>query len=311
MYDLVSIVIGADQLEIAVVDSATISVRLRYKKKMNPTNKSVMAAIFKFLDKMHNLKGIGIAAMGILDQNEGIIRYSTANKVKDLDIVNILEKRYNVPASLYGVSVSSVLGEKLFGVGKGFKNVIYISFSTLILGGIIINDHLLLGKDGNAHEIGHIMVSSEGKIKCTCGSYGHWIAYCSGTGIPNYVKYLIETKYKNADTKLRNIKNLTAKKLYNAAKTDKTARRIVINDIGRLNAIGVANTINAYDPDIIIIGGKITYSNPDMVMAPILKNVGMYIVNRKPHIVMSKWEKEGKYLGAVSDFISVDDSSLF
>ncbi|MGC8586191.1 MAG: ROK family protein [Candidatus Micrarchaeia archaeon] len=303
MYDLVSIVIGSNELMMASIDSNSLKIKMLMKETFDLTNSSVMSKIKRKLDTMSNIRGIGIAASGLLDQNKGIIKYSTNSKLKNLGIVGILEKRYKLPVSLYNVSVASVMGEKLFGMGTGYKNIVYISLSLLITGGVITNDHVLLGKDGNSHEIGHMVVSSEGNLRCSCGSYGHWIAYCSGFGIPNYVRYLLNTKYKGKDSKLRKVKNITAKSFYEIAAKDAIARKIAMDDIGNLNAIGVANAINAYDPELVILGGRITYEHSDLILKPIVRNAGKYIVNRRPRIVVSKWSGEGKFLGAVSDFI--------
>jgi glucokinase len=303
MFDLISISTGSDRLIIAKVDSETRALRLLYNKEFQLTNALLTSEIFKFLDSAGSFRAIGIAAAGIIEQNRGIIERTTTNKVRNLKLADILEKRYKVPVSLYNISVASVIGEVLFGTGKGFKNVVYLSLSTLIRGGVVTNDHVLLGKEGNAHEIGHIVVSSEGNLKCSCGSYGHWIAYCSGFGIPQFVRYLLDTKYKGSATKLRSMKNVSAKALFGLDKKDKIAHKIIVNDIGRLNAIGVANAINAYDPEIVIIGGRIAYNNPKLIMDPIIRNIGKYIVNRRPRIALSKWEGEGKFLGAVSDFL--------
>jgi len=308
MSDLVSIVIGAKRLMIALVDSNKKSVRVIFNKEVEISNETTKSNIFGVLDKLHNFEGIGVAAGGVMNQNVGVIEYSTANKISNLNIAEILEKKYKVPVSLYNMSVASALGEKLFGTGMHYKNLIYVTFGTIIRGGIIANDRILFGKDGNAHEVGHINVSSEGGLKCTCGCTGHWIAYCSEFGIPQYIQLLLKTKYREKDSRLRNIKSMSAAKLYSMSKSDPVAKDIVNEDIGRLNAIGIANVINAYDPEIVILGGIATHKYPKEVLSPIFKHIDKYIVNRKPEIVVSKLKGAGKYLGAVSDFIDSEST---
>ena len=215
-----------------------------------------------------------------------------------------------MPVSLYNLSVASALGEKLFGTGMHYKNLIYVTFGTIIRGGIIANDRILFGKDGNAHEVGHINVSSEGGLKCTCECAGHWIAYYTEFGIPHYVQMLLKTKYSGKNSRLRNIKKLSAAKLYSISRSDPVAKGIVNEDIGRLNAIGIANVINAYDPEIVILGGQATHKYPKEVLTPILKHVDKYVVNRKPEIVISKLKDTGKYLGAVSDFMDSESTIM-
>ncbi len=310
MSDLVSIVIGAKRLMIAMVDSDKKSARIIFNKGVEISNETIKSSIFGVLDKMRNFEGIGVAAGGVMNQNVGVIEYSTANKIRNLNIAEILEKRYKVPVSLYNLSVASAIGEKLFGTGMHYRNLVYVTFGTIIRGGIIANDHVLFGKDGNAHEVGHINVSSEGGLKCTCGCTGHWIAYCSEFGIPQYIRLLLKTKYLERDSRLKNSKSITAAKLYSMSRSDSVAKDIVNEDIGRLNAIGIANVINAYDPEIVILGGQATHKYPKEVLTPILKHVDKYVVNRKPEIVISKLKDTGKYLGAVSDFMDSESTIM-
>ncbi|MGC8548001.1 MAG: ROK family protein [Candidatus Micrarchaeia archaeon] len=298
-----SISISTDELTIASIDSKTKDVHIEFDEHAKMTKAYVMKNITSTLDRLKDLVGIGVASTGILDQNKGIIKYGSMLEIRNLKIVDVLEEKYKIPVSLYQLGVASVLAEKLFGIGAKYKDIVYISISNLIRSGVIIGNQLLMGKDGNAHQVGHMAVSSEGKLRCFCGSYGHWDAYCSGYGIPNYVRYLLRTKYAKESTFLKKQKKISAKDLFALAKTDAVARRIVRDDIGTLNAIGVANAINAYDPEIVIFGGIIAKSNPELILKPIEEKVDNYLINRKPKFAMSKWKFEGKLLGAASDFL--------
>jgi len=60
-----------------------------------------------------------------------------------------------------------------------------------------VDNVLLIGKDGNAAEIGHMVIDFEGRLACNCGGRGHWEAYCSGAGIPKLAKYLVESRPAN------------------------------------------------------------------------------------------------------------------
>ncbi|MGC8629172.1 MAG: ROK family protein [Candidatus Micrarchaeia archaeon] len=301
--ELVGIAISTTELSIAKIDAATKKVEIVYDNHLKLNNRLATSEILKTLDKLGNFSGIGIASTGFLDQNKGIIKRGSAIGIRNYEIANMLEDRYGVPVSLYTLGVANVIAEKLFGIAKEYKNILYVSISSLIRAGVITSNHVLLGAEGQAHQIGHVTVSSEGGLKCSCGSKGgHWNAYCSGYGIPQYVKYLLNTKYKNEKSQLRSMK-IDAKTFYSLAKSDKVARRMALEDIGRLNAIGVANGINAYNPEIVILGGVIAKKNPELVLDPIKRNVEKYIVNKKPKIVLSEWQTEGKFLGAVSDFL--------
>ena len=135
----------------------------------------------------------------------------------------------------------------------------YITISSGIGGGIFVDNHLLRGKDGNATEIGHFTIDFEGRMICGCGRRGHWEAYCSGIGMPNYARFLLrefsKEKFERKSSMLvkkvhSNREKITSKMIFDAAKAgDKTSIEIV-EKVGILNAIGFASVIDAYDSSL-------------------------------------------------------------
>jgi glucokinase len=184
-----------------------------------------------------------------------------------------------------------VLGEKEFGLGKGLSNLVYITLSTGIGGGAIVDGKLLIGKDGNAVEIGHMVIDKEGKLLCGCGKPGHWEAYCSGANIPRFVRLWFKSheveKSKLFELGGTNLSKLTSKLLFEAAKLGDEVAIQVVEEIGRLNAMGFANLINAYDPELITVGGAVALNNPELVLRPIKKYVKDFAVNRVPKIALT------------------------
>ena len=199
------------------------------------------------------------------------------------------------------------MGERDFGAGRGVENLVYVTISTGIGGGVYVDGHLLIGKDGNAHEIGHITIDMEGRLQCGCGKRGHWEAYCSGMNIPNYVRLLLEGKDQKTVEKSLLMKlaggyrqKITAKGLYDAAKAGDPLSKEFVEKIGELDAIGFANIINAYDPELITVGGTVTLKNPDLVMEPIHKHVEKYALNRLPEIRITPLGEDVGLYGALA-----------
>jgi glucokinase len=273
-----------------------------YKKPVDC--REFMEQIYEVVDKVGKFDGIGISMPGTLDMNKGVLCYAPNLHMNNVNIVDLLQNRYHVDVSLSNDETAAVMGEKLFGAGKAFDNVVHLSLGMGIGCGVILNNRLLLGKDGNAHEVGCCTIDAFGTMKCSCGAMGHWEAYCSGYGIPHFAKELLKTKYKNEKSKLRDIRELTARSVYEAARHDAVAEKI-IDEIGRLNAIGVANVIDCYDPDLVTIGGGIAIERPSEILEPIIKHVKEYAINRMPKIMITPLgEKVGLY-GAVVDFMEV------
>ncbi len=302
MSQVVGIDIGEGRLKIAAADVEGRKIRLVYDA---PTSKTaLLKQIFGVVDKLRGYDGIGVAAPGLLNANKGIIHRARNLGIKDLHIVEMLDKRYKVQTFLINESVASVLGEKLFGLGVGHKDIAFLRLSAGIECAVILDNKVLLGKDGNAHEMGHTVIDANSDVMCGCGRRGHWEAFCSGAGIPVFAKHLLDTKYSGSKSSLRNAKALDARAVFGAAKKDPVAKKI-INEIARLNTMGVANIVEIYDPELLVIGGRVAISNPEAVLGPIKRGIRKYTtrLNRLPEIRITSLGDKATMYGAVADFL--------
>ena len=255
---------------------------------------------------LSSVLGIGIGSIGPLDVKSGVIvNPCNIPGVKNVPVRRVLEETFNKKVVMVNDCVAAVWGEKHYGSGRDYDNLVYITFSTGIGAGVIVDGNLLLGKDGNAHEVGHIVVDYKYGLKCGCGGIGHWEAYASGANIPKLVKYLLgEWGIKKHETKLFELiekQSLEAKYVFNLAMIgDKVALR-VIDELGKINAAGIASVINVYDPELISLGGAIMLNNPmDLTLKPILKYLDNYVLNRKPKIIVTSLGHEITLLGAAA-----------
>jgi len=253
------------------------------------------------------LEGVGIASAGPLDLKNGALINPTNLPFEYVPLTEPISEELGVPAYLVNDCTAAVLGERAFGAGKGLDNIVYITIGTGIGGGAIVDGCLLLGKDGNAVEIGHLTIDFEGRLKCGCGKNGHWEAYCSGRNIPNFArmrlkdidKAIVEKSLIHARVK-GDLSKLTSETLFSTAKEgDKLSLRLV-EEIGVLNAIGFANVINAYDPSLITVGGTVTLENKKLILSPIRKYVKDYVVNRVPKIIATPLGEDVGIFGAVA-----------
>ena len=263
--------------------------------------------------KSEEVVGIGIGSIGPLDLEKGEIIKPSNLPVDKVPLVRPLSERFNKKVRLLNDCTTAVVGEKVYGAGRGLKNLVYITISTGIGGGVYVDDHLLIGKDGNAAEIGHFTIDMDGRLKCGCGSRGHWEAYASGTGIPKYVKYLYENELVNGFKKSLiwkkingDLSKLTAKIVYDSAKEGDEVALKIVDKIGMINAIGVANVINAYDPSLITLGGSVVLNNEELVLNPIKKYVSNYTINRVPDIIVTPLKDEIVLYGAIALAFNLD-----
>jgi len=257
--------------------------------------------------RTREILGIGIGSAGPLDLKRGGLMKPTNIPYDFVPLVEPLGDEFKLPTYLLNDCSSAVMGEKFFGAGKGHENLAYVTLSTGIGGGVYVDGHLLVGKDGNAAEIGHFTIDYEGRLLCGCGKRGHWEAYCSGNGIPNYVRLLLEEKKPEelegsllAEAAGTGLRNVTAKTLYDAAKTGDPVSRGFVEEIGVLNAVGFACVIDAYDPSLITVGGSIALNNERMVIDPIKRHVGEHTRNRVPEILLTPLGDDVVLYGALA-----------
>jgi glucokinase len=306
--------LGATNVRVAL---SNVDGKILVKKTERTTGKTGLDVVRQIIEMGSNalnslgftgrsLKAVGIGSIGPLDLKKGLIVNPPNLRVGTIPIVEGVEKHFNVPVRLLNDCAAAVLGEKRFGAGRSLENIVYVTISTGIGGGAIVDGHLLLGKDGNAHEVGHMVVDRDGLLECGCGKRGHWEAYCSGSGMVSYARLLLEEwgidfnrsslrKYFQDD-----FSKAASKMLFEAAREgDELALRI-IEEIGLLNAIGFANVINMYDPELITVGGSVALFNSELILNPIKKNVSKYAMNRLPEIKITPLGEDVVLYGALA-----------
>ncbi len=289
--------LGATNIRIALGDKeGNILRKITEKININNGSKGIANQVIGLINSLHvdykEVKGVGIGSLGPLDIKRGMILIAPNLPFNNIPIRDPIEKAFKVPIHFLNDCSAAVLGEKMFGLGDGIDNLAYITISSGIGCGAYVNGTLITGKDGNAAEMGHTCIDLSGTLECGCGRKGHWEAYCSGNNIPNYVKFWIKNNDAQADfekSKLgklsnRNLENVNAKMVYGAAKEGDEICLKIVEKLGLLNAIGIANVIAAYDPELITIGGSVTLNNTKLVLEPIKRFIKDLSVNRIPEI---------------------------
>lgn len=214
------------------------------------------------------IKSIGIGSPGPLDVKKGLIVETPNLPFKNFAIVNTIKETYELPTYLDNDANAATLGEFMFGAGKGTENMIFITASTGIGGGAVLNGRLFRGATGNALEVGHMTVATEGP-RCGCGNVGCAEALGSGTAIGKRAK---EAVLSNVKTSLKNYEDVTSKEVFiEAAKGDRVAKNILKNSLTYLG-IAVANTITNFDPEKVVVGGGVV-NGGDIVIDTIRKVV--------------------------------------
>ena len=205
---------------------------------------------------------IGIAAPGPCNPQLGII-YAAPNIPgwEKLPLAQIVGDRFQVPTSLGNDANLAALGEWRFGAGQGHHNLLYMTISTGIGGGIICDDRLLLGAHGLAGEIGHTTVLPNGPA-CSCGQRGHLESVASGTAIARYVT---EQLAQGVPSSLSELSKPTGRDISMAAEQGDPLAKAALARAGTFIGHSLADFLHIFNPSIIILGGGVSRSGPFLI----------------------------------------------
>ncbi len=165
----------------------TIVKRISTKGPESP-HERLINLISAIVPKDEEIAAITVAAPGPLDPYEGII-YEAPNIPgwNNLPLRKLIQDQFKVPVAIGNDANLAALGEWRFGAGIGHRHLVYLTVSTGIGGGVIIDNQLLQGLHGLAAELGHITVIPDGPL-CGCGQRGHLEAVTSGPAIARWVE---------------------------------------------------------------------------------------------------------------------------
>jgi glucokinase len=200
-----------------------------------------------------HLAGIGVSAPGPLDTENGIaLSIPTLAGFVDIPLARILEHQIGLPVLLENDGIAAALGEWRFGAGRGYANLVYVTVSTGIGGGVVSDGRLLRGRRGMASHIGHMTVVRDGE-PCVCGNRGCWEAYGSGTAFAQRAK--IRAESQSATSLGADGAPIDGRAVFEAAAKGDTLACDLVSEESDVLGVGIANLLHLYSPDIVVIGG--------------------------------------------------------
>jgi glucokinase len=294
---ILAIDLGASRTRIAVFDHDTMSIVAKVSTHTPQTADGAKLAhqvASTALSLVKSVGGgdvvaVGVGSVGPLDVEKGVIVNPPNLAAKHVPLREVLEEVFNVPVYVVNDCVAAVYGEYRAGVARNYRNVVYLTISTGIGAGVIVDGHLLIGKDGNAHEVGHIVVAYNMPIRCECGGVGHWEALASGKNIWKLAR-LLATSWTGNETPfyIQALREpIDPPALFKAWREGDEFAAYVVAELIQVNAAGIASVVNAYDPEILVIGGSIALNNPDFILAA-AREARKYVTNRMPKVELTR-----------------------
>lgn len=234
----------------------------------------------------HEVSSIGIGITGLVDYKNGTVEQSPnlPRSWKKVPLKKIIERLYHVPVHVDNDAHCFALGAAHTGIGKKHHVIVALTLGTGIGAGLVINGKLFRGKS-NITEFGHTTVADHSP-RCSCGQFGHLEALASGQAM-------------SALYKQRTGRYLDAFGIEAAAKRGNRAARRTITTMSHYLAIGLANAIHAYNPDLLVIGGGL--SRVSLLTRPALRKVRSLLIYpqlKQTKIIIIKKLPEANVVGA-------------
>jgi len=263
MHIIIAVDIGGTQLRAAAYKQDQIEPLAQKRVQTKASEPDTFGRLVKLIEdiwpKNEKVDAIGVSSPGPLDPYNGIIMNPPNIKEwRDFPITTKLTEHFGIPSYLDNDGNLAGLGEWKYGAGRGHHNVLYLTISTGVGGGVIIDDRLLDGYHGLAAELGHTTVQADGPL-CGCGQPGHLESYSSGTGIERFVADQLKA---GRESVLNPNKKNSAHDISEAARQGDLLSIEAYQIAGKYLGVGVANFLHAFDPSIVIFGGGVSQSGP-------------------------------------------------
>jgi glucokinase len=223
----------------------------------------------------NELGGVGIGVPGVLNPNEGLVLFlpNLYDGWVNVPLSRMVNASTGLPVFLINDVRAITLGEWKFGAGKDVSSMVCFAIGTGIGGGVVVNDRLVMGFDGTAGELGHMIVEPDGQ-QCGCGNHGCLEAYASGPAIAAMgIKAVIQGRTTRIGELVGyDLNKITPQVIADAALKGDSIARDIFQYAGKLIGIAAVNVALVMGPDMVVIGGGVA-SAGDLLLEPIRRTI--------------------------------------
>ncbi len=274
---VVAVDLGGTQLRVALLDqSYRILARHAEPTRADEGVESVLARMVAGVSRIAEMEGkdrvcgIGVSAPGPLDPWRGVIHWApNLPGWRDVALADCLTEALDQPVAMGNDGNLAALAEQRCGAGKGQADLVYITVSTGIGGGVISGGQVILGRGGLGGEVGHMTVAPDGP-RCNCGNMGCLEALASGPAIARQARALVEAGARTniADLVGGDPERITAKVVHEAADEGDVVAVDLFRKAGMYLGIGIVNLMYLFNPGVVVIGGGVAKAG-DLLRVPI------------------------------------------
>lgn len=296
----VGVDIGGTSIKIGLVDSAGRTLAYRTvitepRQGYPAALERMYAAIGSIIDSLgltlHDVKRIGMGIPGMINAKAGeLIGAHNLPTWDNTPVAALLEEHIGIPVTLVNDANAAAYGEFWIGRGRDHHSLVLVTLGTGVGGGIVVDDHLIGGAHDFGGEIGHLIINASDDARwCGCGQRGHLEAYCSATAVKNRLHEALEA---GSESTLRQLQTdgheLTPLDVAAAAAAGDPLSYELVMETARYLGIGATNILHTIDPEILLIGGAMTFGGDEQPLGREFINAVRHEIRRRAMPIQAK-----------------------
>jgi glucokinase len=286
--------------------------------------KASLAQIFQLIERLihkaggkEKVLGIGICAPGPLNPKTGlVINPPNLPGWRNIQLAKMVNKQFGLPAKVENDANAAGLAEVLFGAAVGYRDVFYVTVSTGIGTGIIINKKIYHGKNGVAGEGGHVSIDFRSPYRCGCGTLGCIEALAAGPAMARRARVMLEQQHSQPsmlrDMTKGHLEQINPVMVEKAAREGDRVAKAILDETGFFLGVWLASMITLFDPEAIVIGGGVSQIGKPL-FKKIKETIPQYTINRqfavKTPLLPAKLQKNVGVYGAASIFLPSEEEA--
>jgi len=219
-----------------------------------------------------SILGLGLGLPGLVDVSTGTLLFSPNLGWTEVPLRRLLESKFPFPIYIDNEANLAALGESYFGAARGCDFVLHVSCGVGVGAGIVLNRQLLAGAAGLAGEVGHMTIDPHGP-RCNCGNTGCWETFVSQWAVFRRIQAAV---IAGRPTRLlestgHDLEQLTIPLVVDAARRGDLVARAALEETGAYLGLGLANLINALNPERVVFGGSLSLAHEFVL--PVMREV--------------------------------------
>ena len=250
-----------------------------------------------------HILGLGMSLPGLVDVSSGVLLFAPNMRWSDVPVKQWLENEFDIPIYVDNKANMAALAESFFGSARDSEYVLYINITAGVGSGIVLNQRIMPGVSGLAGEVGHMAIHPDGP-KCNCGSRGCWETYVSALAVFRRVRECILEGEESqlAEVVRDGFERITIPLMVDAARKGDRVALDSFEETGYYLGVGLANLINTFNPQKVVLGGYVTQAH-EFLLPAIQKTVrerALRWPREAADIVVATYLNDASLMGAVA-----------